>query len=131
MCLQNNSKCYKRILIYFSGNIVHGTRNRLLDFGGDSDHCLHPVNFFKQFFIIALTNNIGGIWAWQRYVLSGCSCFILWVKLGVIKSQNFVAACIFFIFTFTYIYIYISEGNRKPYAGCLKSWSDLLPTHQP
>ena len=42
VCEQDNSKSYGRILMKFSGNVLNETRNKLLDFGSDLDHCLDP-----------------------------------------------------------------------------------------
>ena len=39
---KDSSKTYGGILMKFSGYVLNGTKNKLLDFGNDLDHCLDP-----------------------------------------------------------------------------------------
>ena len=45
ICLQNKSKYFYMELMKFSENVDNDTKNRLLNFGGDSDHRLDPGIF--------------------------------------------------------------------------------------
>ena len=64
----------------FSENIDNSSRNRGLHFCDDSDNYLDP-GIFKEFFINALINYIGGVGHWSRSAVS--ECFSTFIEVNI------------------------------------------------
>ena len=61
------------MILFVCLRIDNGKRNRGFNSGGDPNHPLSP-DIFKEFFIIATINKIGGVGPWWKYALSDCCC---------------------------------------------------------